>query len=111
MESIYPKFSLYGGTNECARTNTLLLPLSEVSTGAVSLDLKLCQVPFEECGTSYKNSCKNVRNCETKYQTKCQKAKPAYGKPSYGAPKEVCTQVPYEKCSNSKHCTKVGVSS
>ena len=68
-------------------------------------------MPFEECGTSYKNSCKNVRNCETKYQTKCQKAKPAYGKPSYGAPKEVCTQVPYEKCSNSKHCTKVGVSS
>ena len=32
-----PKFALYGGRNECARTDTLLLPLFEVSTGAVSL--------------------------------------------------------------------------
>ena len=37
MESPNPKFALYGGTNECTRTNMLLLPLSEVSTGAVSL--------------------------------------------------------------------------
>ena len=37
MESPNHKFALYGGTNECARTNTLLLLLSEVSTGAVSL--------------------------------------------------------------------------
>ena len=28
MESPNPKFSFYGGTNECAKTNTLLLPLS-----------------------------------------------------------------------------------
>ena len=37
--SKYPniKFSLNGTTNECARTDTLLLPLTEVSTGAVSL--------------------------------------------------------------------------
>ena len=37
MESPNPKFALYYDTNECARTNTLLLSLSEVSTGAVSL--------------------------------------------------------------------------
>ena len=37
MMSPNPKFALYGGRHECARTNTLLLPLSEVSTGTVSL--------------------------------------------------------------------------
>ena len=37
MESPNPMFALYGSTNECARTNMLLLPLSEVSTRAVSL--------------------------------------------------------------------------
>ena len=37
MESPNPKFPLYGGTSECARTNMLLLLLSEISTGAVSL--------------------------------------------------------------------------
>ena len=41
MESPNPKFSLYGGTNECARSNTLLIPLSEVSTGVVSLKISL----------------------------------------------------------------------
>ena len=38
MESPNLKVALYGGTNECDRTNTLLLPLSEVSTEAVSLN-------------------------------------------------------------------------
>ena len=38
MESPNPIFALQGSTNECARTNTQLLPLSEVSTGAVSLN-------------------------------------------------------------------------
>ena len=37
MESPNPKFALYGRLNECARTNMLLLLLSEISTGAVSL--------------------------------------------------------------------------
>ena len=32
-----PKFAPYGSKNECARTNTLLLLLSDVSTGVVSL--------------------------------------------------------------------------
>ena len=41
MESPKPNLALYGGTNECARTNTILLPLSEVSTGAASL--------FDDC--------------------------------------------------------------
>ena len=30
MESLDPKFALYGGTNECAKTKMLFLPLSEV---------------------------------------------------------------------------------
>ena len=50
MESPNPKFALYCGTNECARTNTLLLPLSEVSTGAVSL---VIFVFYKSC--SFKN--------------------------------------------------------
>ena len=37
MERPNPKFAIYGGTSECAWTNMLLLPLSEVSKGAVSL--------------------------------------------------------------------------
>ena len=41
MDSINPKFARYGGTNACARTNALLLPLSDVSTRAVSLSLLL----------------------------------------------------------------------
>ena len=38
MENPNPKFALYGGMNECAMTNNLLLLLSEVRTGAVSLN-------------------------------------------------------------------------
>ena len=37
MQSSNAKLALCGGTNECIRTNALLPPLSEVSTGAVSL--------------------------------------------------------------------------
>ena len=37
MESLVPELALYGGESECARTKTVLLPISEVSTGAVSL--------------------------------------------------------------------------
>ena len=37
MESLNPELALYGSKNECARTNIVLLPISEVSTGAVSL--------------------------------------------------------------------------
>ena len=44
MASPNTKFALYGGTNECPRTNTLLHPLSEVSTGAVSLKSKLIKI-------------------------------------------------------------------
>ena len=40
MESANPMIALYGGTNECARTDTLLPLLYEVSTGAVSLVLQ-----------------------------------------------------------------------
>ena len=45
-----PKFALYCVTNECVRTNTLLLPLSEVSTEAVSLTKVLVEEPS---GTLY----------------------------------------------------------
>ena len=37
MESIYAKLALCGRTNKCARTNTVFLPISEVSEGTVSL--------------------------------------------------------------------------
>ena len=37
MEIPIPMFALNGGTNDCDMTNMLLLLLSEVSTGAVSL--------------------------------------------------------------------------
>ena len=37
MEIINLEFPIYGSENKCARTNTVFLPLSEVSTGAISL--------------------------------------------------------------------------
>ena len=38
MESIYTELALYGSRNECARTNTVFLPISEVCDGKISLD-------------------------------------------------------------------------
>ena len=38
MESIYTKLALYGSKNECARTHTVFLPISEVCHGTVSLE-------------------------------------------------------------------------
>ena len=37
MESPNAMFALYGGTNECAKTNTRVTPISEVKTGVFSL--------------------------------------------------------------------------
>ena len=37
MESIYPKLALCGRNNECFRSDTVFLPISEVSEGTVSL--------------------------------------------------------------------------
>ena len=37
MEGPNPEFAFYGSKNDYTRTSTLLLPLSEVSTGTVSL--------------------------------------------------------------------------
>ena len=37
MQSIYTELALYGSTNECARTDTVFLPISEVCDGTVSL--------------------------------------------------------------------------
>ena len=39
MESIYTELALYGSKNECARADTVLLPISEVFDGTVSLIL------------------------------------------------------------------------
>ena len=44
MESIYPKLALCGRNNECARTDTVFLPISEVSDGTVSLGSKFMAV-------------------------------------------------------------------
>ena len=37
MESIYAELALYGSKNECARTDAVFLPISEVCDGTVSL--------------------------------------------------------------------------
>ena len=37
MDSINTKLALYGSKNECARTNTVFLYISEVCNGTVSL--------------------------------------------------------------------------
>ena len=46
MESIYTELSLYGSKNECARTEPVFIPISEVCAGTVSLILKLGIVHF-----------------------------------------------------------------
>ena len=38
MESIYTELALYGSKNECARTNTVFLLISQVCEGTVSLN-------------------------------------------------------------------------
>ena len=38
MEGIYAESALYGSKNECARTDTVFLPISEVCNGTVSLN-------------------------------------------------------------------------
>ena len=42
MESIYTELALYGSKNECARTDTVFAPISEVCHGTVSLKSFLC---------------------------------------------------------------------
>ena len=37
MESIYTELALYGSKNECARTDDVFSPISEVCDGTVSL--------------------------------------------------------------------------
>ena len=37
MESIYTELALYGSKNECARTDNVYFPISEVCDGMVSL--------------------------------------------------------------------------
>ena len=44
----------YGTTNESARTNTLLLPLSKVSTGVISLKTQF-EIERRSCGQSMTN--------------------------------------------------------
>ena len=38
MESIYTEFALYGSKSECARNDTVFLPISQVCSGSVSLE-------------------------------------------------------------------------
>ena len=37
MENIFTELAFYGSKNECARTETVFLPISEVCDGMVSL--------------------------------------------------------------------------
>ena len=41
MRSIYTELALHGIKNECARTDRVFLPISEVCNGAVSLECKV----------------------------------------------------------------------
>ena len=41
MESIYTELALYGSNIECARTDNVFFPISEVCDGTVSLDVGL----------------------------------------------------------------------
>ena len=43
MESEYPELPLCGRKNECARTDTVFIPISEVSEGTVFLTEQVCQ--------------------------------------------------------------------
>ena len=47
MDSIYTELALYGSKNECTRTDTVFLPVSEVCDGKVSLT-KLFSTPDDE---------------------------------------------------------------
>ena len=38
MESVFTELALFGSKNECARTDIVFLPLSEVCDGKVSLN-------------------------------------------------------------------------
>ena len=38
MESMHTELSLYGSKNECGRTDTVFIPISQVCDGTVSLN-------------------------------------------------------------------------
>ena len=44
MESMYTELALYGSKNECARTDNVFSPISEVCYGAVSLVIQRKEV-------------------------------------------------------------------
>ena len=52
MESIYIEEALYDSKNECPRTDTFFLPISEVYNGTISLRKKeSCPAPAPCCVT------------------------------------------------------------
>ena len=47
METTYPELALCSSKNECAKTDTVFVPISEVSEGTVSLtDIDICTLYF-----------------------------------------------------------------
>ena len=46
MKSIYTELALYGSNNECARTENVFSPISEVCDGTVSLTESTLKSPF-----------------------------------------------------------------
>ena len=50
MESIYTELALYGSKNECAKTDTVFLPISEVCDGTVSQTLMRIKYNFQDSG-------------------------------------------------------------
>ena len=56
-EYIYTEKALYGSKKECARTDTVFLPISEVCDGIVSLDFaKFMDLAFYISGNWYQQS-------------------------------------------------------
>ena len=77
MESQHPELTLYGSQKECSRTNTVLLLISEVSTGAVSLNeiisiRAVCRIAPAKPGLL------KITNSAQPIQKSCQKIRATY---------------------------------
>ena len=61
MESIYTKLALYGTKNECARTDNVFYPISEVCIGTVSLTIWVGWVDPEQQNFKFAFLCQVIK--------------------------------------------------